>query len=217
MTYIVGGKLNNIPFLLIDCKAKNEDGSLTFYDKVVSFNSHKEEAYFCQMGNAYIKDLITMSDYIMTYEKRKIDVFDFKDILKLFDEINVAIQYSEIDYVSDYNSLFFISKSDVCKYNVYFDKDKKKFYNISQVKIESNKCITSNSILTRDVRTQVKDLKDFCKNVIEQEKMGVPDDLKDRYTFLTCDGNCLRYDFPYKSKYDIINMFTNMGFDKLQN
>jgi len=215
MTYIVGGKLDITPFLLIDCKQENKEGHLLFSDKVVSFNSYKDEAFFCQMGHGIIKHLITMVDYILTFEKRKIDLFDVKDIRWLFDEINAAIEYSKYDFTTEDNCLFIISTNDICKYNISFDKEKKKYHNISQVTIAINECLSSNSAQCRHVNVAASDIEAYCKDVIEQEKLGVVDDLKDRYTFIISDGDKLNYHFPYKSRNDVINMFTDMGFDKL--
>lgn len=216
MTYIVGGKLNSNPFLMIDCKVQNDKDIWYFQDKVVSFNSGIDDTYFCQMGHSIIKHFIMMYDYIMTVKGEKINVFELVEIKKMFDEINYALEYSNYDFKSEGgNTLFFISKNDICKYIVNFNNETKKYNNISQVKIENNKCSTSNSPISRDVNIKQPDLKKFCQDVIEDEKMGIPDDLKDRYTFIYTLENKLNYAFPYKSKEDIINQFTDMGFEKL--
>jgi len=216
MTYIVGGKLNNAPFLMIDCKVQNTEKEFKFQDKVVSFNSYNTVAFYCQMGHAIIKHFITMYDYMLTFGNKKINVCDINDIKEMFCVINEAIHKSNFDINTiDDNHLFFITKDDICKYKVSFNNDEKKYFNITKIQINNNECVTSNSVLKRNVNVESGELKDFCKSVIEQEKMGIEDDLKDRFTFIKSNGNELIYDFPYKSTNDIINMFTEMGFDKL--
>lgn len=220
MTYIVGGKLDNQPFLMVDCKIENrkenEDVKYLFADKVVSFNSHIDEAFFCQMGHQLLKHFITMVDYMLTVEKRKIDVFDLKTMRDIFDEINNAFSYSHLNFMSDDSSLFFISKNDICKYEISFDNEQKKYAVRWQVKIKNNKCLTSNSPEERNVNCVEGDLKEFCKWIIVQERRREIDDLKDRFTFISSDGNKLNYEYPYLSKNDIINQFASMGFDKLE-
>jgi len=217
MTYIVGGKLGNNPFLMIDCKVQHEESKWLFQDKVVSFNSGEDEIYYCQMGHAIIKQFIMMYDYIKTHEGEKINVFDKDEIKRMFDEINSAIEYSNFDFKSKgENILFFISKNDICKYTVKFNNETRKYYNISQVNIDENKCSTSNSPLTRHVGISQSELKEFCKSIIEEEKMGIPDDLKDRYTFIYTLDNEINYEFPYKSKYDVINQFMGMDFGNIE-
>ena len=217
MTYIVGGKLGNNPFLMIDCKVKNNENEWLYQDKVVSFNSGIDETYFCQMGHSIIKHFIIMYDYIKTYKNEKLNVFEKNEIKKMFDKINAAIEYSGYDFRSEGgNTLFFISKNDICKYTVEFNNETKRYFNISQVKIEDNNCSTSNSILSRPVNVGHSDLREFCKNIIEEEKAGIVDDLKDRYTFIYTLDDKLNYKFPHKSEKDIINQFTEMGFDNLE-
>jgi hypothetical protein len=53
MTYIIGRKLNNNPFLMIDCKVKNEKEEWYYLDKSSNFNSNIDETYFYQMGFYY--------------------------------------------------------------------------------------------------------------------------------------------------------------------
>lgn len=216
MTYIVGGKLDDNPFLMIDCKVSNQEQGYIFEDKVVSFNSNKSEAYFCQMGCAVIKSLITMVDIILTYQNKKIDLFNHDDINWLFREINEAIKYSNLNIPSGDNLLFFISKNDICKYSVSYDIKRKEYINIVKTTIKNYECLTSNSIICRNVNTQSDKLKSYCKDIIEQEKMGLVDDLKDRFTFIYSAGDQLIYDFPFKSKNDVINMINSMGFEKLE-
>jgi hypothetical protein len=215
MTYIVGGKLDNRPFLMIDCKQENQNGQFLFADKVVSFNSHESEAYFCQMGHGIVKHFITMIDYSLTFEERKINLFDVRDIRWVFDTINEAIQYSKYEFTSKDHCLFFISKDNICKYTVLFDNKERRYHHVSQYTIENNQCYSSNSPACRQVNVQESDLEEFCKVVIEEEKAGIVDDLKDRYTYIYSDGEKLKYQYPFKSKRDVFNMFTSMGFDKL--
>ena len=213
MTFIVGGKKNNLPFLMVDCIVKADDREI-FYDKVEKFSSCVDDTYFCQMGDADLKEFIWSYDRILEFRNEKIDVFNVKDVKVMFNEINNIIKISGYE-THDYKEhcLFFISKSNIIKYCVKFDNKTKTYFNIYHVDINNNECACSNSVLTRDVDINI-DLKSFCIKIINYESNNSID-FKDRFSFLRSDGNNIIREYPYKSEYDIINSFFRMGFDKI--
>jgi hypothetical protein len=216
MTYIVGGKFENNPFLMIDCKGVDEEGKALYSDKVVKLSSTEEDVYFCQMGHTGTKFLFQIFDEILTFEGKKFNVFDIQEIIKVFDKLSIIVQETDIDTIHyGENDLFFISNDKITKYVIQFDMLNKKFHRIYEVNVKNNECMSSNSPLIRDVVLNDINLNEFCKDVIEKEKNGIFDELKDRYTFIQSDGEKMIYHSPHKSRNDIVNMYLGLGFDKL--
>lgn len=214
MTYIVAGKRNNNPFLAIDCKYT--DGKKFYYtDKVVKLESCIEETYFCQMGHIHTKCFVCMYDNYLKFKGIKFDFTNKNDILKMIGFINYTIEYTKFP-IQDYkeNYLFFISKNEVYKYTLHFDFATKKYLNnVQQQTINNDESMTSNSVLLRDFAGI--DRVEYCKSIIEVEKMGVIDDLKDRYTMIVSNGIEIDYTSPHKTEYDIIVMELGLEFDEL--
>lgn len=214
MTYIVGGKLNNNPFLMIDCKTQVNQNTYYYNDKVEGFNSVIDETYFCQMGHTDVKKFIQMYDYILHYRKITIDVFNIRDVRNMFDDINQIITNTGYNINGDRgNHIYFISKNNICSYTVNIINNR--YCQIQQNNIGNNTCSTSNSPQIRNVNVHFNSLENFCKNIIEEEKCGIIDDLKDRYTFIICNDNTLHYKYPHKNEDDIINMLFDKGFNNL--
>ena|ERR1035437_856575 len=213
MTYIAGGRFNNNPFLMIDSYGEDEKGNGIYSDKVEKITSSQEDLYFCQMGYTGVKWLILIYNLILDFEKREINFFDKAEFISMMDDLSKIVQETGYDTTNfDENVLFFISRSDIVKYELHFDSHNKKFHRISQSIVKNNECITSNSC--RVFKVNNSNLETFCKSVIKQE-MHCTDDLI-RYSFLQSDGDKLIYQPSHKSRNDIINMCFQLGFNKIQ-
>lgn len=212
MTYITGGRFNNNPFLMIDSYCEDQNGNGIYSDKVEKITSSKEDLYFCQMGFTGVKWLVLIYNLILEFEQREINFFDKDEFISMMDDISKIVQETGHDTTNfDENVFFFISRNNIVKYELYFDSQNKKFHRISLTNVENNQCVTSNSCLVNNVDNS--DLETYCKSVIKQE-MHCNDDLI-RYSFLISDGEKLTYQPSHKSRKDMINMFFNLGFDKL--
>ena len=198
MTYIISGKLNNKPFLMIDSVSSSTDkkGVKThnFSLKLERLRS-AEDTYFCLTGSQILSMCIENYDAIL-YKEHK--TFDYTN--KLFwDEIRAM-------YTTCCNGLdphYKVKEADGAR--VYFiDKDNVTYYNLAITPfntqksiIANNKVILPNGAYNPQVPLSInpdKTLYDFCKKQIElANSERLPGDkVKDfdnRFAFLTFDEN----------------------------
>jgi len=217
MTFIVGGKYNNYPFLAVDSKILDHSEKLPknkYEEKLRQFDSSMDKTYFCLMGQSMVKRLISLFDEYLKFNNELFDFTNSNDIKKLIKFLNYIKKEYHPSLEFGENILFFISTKEVRKYT--FLKQENLYFNeIPQTTaINNNEILNSNSPICDNVRFNT-DIKTQCKAIIDRESVGNDTDLRDRIAYLISNGEELEYTKPHKDFYDIVAMYLYFDFETL--
>lgn len=215
MTYIVCGKINNNPFLMVDSviTSKEKDNKKYHYhEKLNKLITTKTDTFFTVMGSGAFIHAINIFDKNCHLNKT---IFDFKneeqinEILEIYKLIIKRPEYNKTTpFENSFNRIYFIDNSSVFYYTIT-----EQIKAMPIVELKNNEIIkpyssfyTPNNIDKSLVNKN--ELIDYCKNLINKYH-EYDFDLKNRFSFVIYDNNNM--DFINSSnnlEENILSLFT---------
>lgn len=219
MTYIVGGKYKNKPFLMVDSIAsEDKDGttSKTFTVKLKKLES-SIDTYFCLTGPQFFSMSLQMLDVYLLYKDTKSDFINNpKDIEKLKKAIQ-KIGLSRKNNKTETGVFFFINKEEV--YCVFIELDAQ---NVAKVMPSSFKIPDEHFYIEPDMwggYQKMDDieigLKEFCENAIIN--IAPKEDFKNRFSYIEFNGNDLKVEQSIQHFSDVLAMVFNTPYADIDN
>ncbi len=142
MTYILAGKLDKQPFLLVDCMSSFSQGGENYYrftNKLVALHSSPlKRTFFTLTGNEIWFHMIRIYDETKFLKNEFLDFRDirsFDPIVKLYFEAYDVHQ--DKDNFNSFSRAFFINSEDLWCYDFEFNYANKSF-NVKTHKIFDN-------------------------------------------------------------------------------
>lgn len=157
MTYIVGGKINNKAFILVD-KVVNDDPTQSV-SKLYQSISNKD-IYISLTGDGELMEIIKEYDTKLNSNNDKLEISDsfINNIITEF--LN---NYSDI---CKRTSLYIIENGNFKRVDINFNENKFKDYKI--IEFSNNEFIFCNSVDKEIVEMEIKDIKKFSEFYIEK-------------------------------------------------
>ncbi len=153
MTYIVGGKINNKAFILVD-KVVNDEPTESV-DKLYHSVSNKN-IYISLTGDGELMDSIKELDNGLKSKNKKLEISD--EFIK-----NITT-----DFLSNYSenilkrtSLYIIDNGDFKRIDINFDGNK--YIDHQTIEFDNNEFIYCNSINKEITKMKIKDIMDFSQ------------------------------------------------------
>ena len=217
MTYIVSGKLNNCPFLMIDCVATTITiNLLTTKKKLITT---EEDTYFCHTGIDAYQFAVDCFDEKCYINNEK---FDFKninhinEILEIFKLLIIRPEYNQIGIkINNDCRLYFINKNGVYYYNVDSDGD---LYDL--VEVPNNTYIKPDNYLVTPIEIKIKienndELITFCKNkILNAQNYGI--DIKDRLSYIIFNENQQLINNSIKNNKELVLSMVGADYNELK-
>lgn len=217
MTYIVGGKLNNVPFLMVDCIASG--GNKTSFNNKLNKLESSENTFFTLTGNRELAHVIQILDSWLSINDLENDFMTGHNSMN--SAIEIFYKYSDfqeclknINFQPSENRVFFINKDNLVYFDIKVHNSKLSIFN----KVVLDNFSKINSIMFNDpvsIDNITNSLYDYCKNEILSLSI-IGNAFKDRFSFITFKEEKPIVKYPYKDQFDIINEVFDLGFDKLK-
>ena len=229
MTYIICGKFNNNPFLMVDCVATNRDVngicSYKYVDKLIKLISPKEETFVTLTGQDTFLHAINIFDNKCHHNNINFDFEDINHINEIFEIYKLLIVRNELNNGRNlwdefgFVKIFFVTKSNVKYYVLKKDIEKRWFTlgGLTIQEIENNKTMECKcGIFTYQFKDE-EDVKQYCKDEIKKsclEKYGF--DLKDRFSFIIFKDDKQLYEPSAITNEELVSLFVGEKYDDLK-
>jgi hypothetical protein len=226
MTYIIAGKLNNNPFLMVDCVGTTANGEHQFMNKLNKLKSTKDETFSVITGYDAFQYAINFFD-TKCYENDII--FDIEnesqinEILELYEFLKNNEKYTKgYDIEKDFyhTGLFFISKNNIVWYLI--NKDEGKMVIRKKSRILNNQILDdiATTFNTDDFNFKnIDEIINYCKTTIikhykrKEETKNL--DLKDKFSFIMFNENEKIKIFPYENNEELIDSIIGCDYSKI--
>lgn len=220
MTYIIAGKKQNSTFMMADTIVTNSEATKkTIINKIIKLES-SESTYYTFTGVQFIDNCVRTYDFWLKNTKRENDFISGKNSIK---ELQLVIKkmvetFPGREQMSLYiNRLFFINMNNVVYYNLEFDD------NNELIKDSEKNILNTDEFIDSSVQTGTKkgipemDVRDFCKNHLENlSQKNI--DFKDRFSFVEFfDKGTETFDEPFKKFSDLIALYNQIDFSEIDN
>lgn len=209
MTYIISGKLNNKPFLMVDCVATNKNGEYKTYhfrNKLNKLITTEIDTFFCFTGiDAYQHAINAFDEKCHIHNKN----FDFKNI----NHINEILEI--IDYLikrNEYNNnrtifldcrMYFINKNGVYYYNINRDGNLSEMFEIPNNRYIEPEDFMNTPIKFKKVIKNNDELINFSKDrILKVQDYGI--DMKNKFSYALYDENNLILENSIKNNKELV-------------
>ncbi len=229
MTYIICGKIDNNPFLMVDCAGIPTNGEdYIYHDKLVRLTATKKETYVTLTGQNAFQKAIEIFDNKCYLKHITFDFENIEQINEILDIYRILISRNEFSNGIDlwekfiYVKIFFINESDVFFYIIKKDVETNGF-NIIDNKIRQLKNDTIMDVCGHETtdfhKLQDDELIEYCKKtIINEHKLlrgrdGL--DLKDRFSYITFNNSVRKYINPSKNDEELVLSFICGKYEEL--
>jgi hypothetical protein len=225
MTFIVTGKLNTVPFLMVDCirtTIYNGETTYSFTNKLRRMES-LTNTFYCIAGDEQLLEAISIYDnWLLTsnYDNDLLTPVDtekesVKEILEIYKTIFLKKYGMEEVGVSKDQKIFFINSTDVICYTLKLGNLFKVLKIHKGIIQNDRKMDNSIGCFPTEFTTIAphNTLYDCCKSEIIQLAGG--DRFKNKFSFITYENNMPRVIYPYKDIDDIIMDYFRYSYDKI--
>ena len=225
MTYIVCGKINHKPFLMVDCVATKKINDVKTYhytDKLSRLISSTEESYYCLTGKDAFEYAINAFDRKCFQNDINFDFKNIEHINEILELYKIIIKKPEYNGGQDimgefiYCKIYFITRTDVYYYLI--TKDCSDNLILSEIKeVENNKIVNGfepENIQNPDASNEEQI--EICKKLIRcSSSQGYGIDLKDRFSSIMFDGNKKIYIDPSRNNNELVMTLIRGKYEEL--
>lgn len=215
MTYIVCGKINNNPFLMVDSvitSNENNNKKYHYHEKLNKLITTKNETFFTVMGSGAFVHAINIFDKKCHLNKI---IFDFKnevqvnEILEIYKLIIKRPEYNKTTpHENSFNRIYFIDNRSVFYYTIM-----EQIKAMPIVELKNNEIIKPYSSF--DTPNNIdksfadnNELVDYCKNLINRYQ-EYSFDLKNRFSFVLYDNHKIYFiNSSNNTEENILSLFT---------
>lgn len=222
MTYIVCGKLNNKPFLMVDSVVTSTENNVKKYhyrEKLTKLSSTKNETFFTVMGSdafVYSINLYDRKCHINNKTFNITNIDQINEVLELYKLIIKRVEYHKnTPRENSFNRIYFIDNNGVYYYTIT-----EQIKAMPIVELENNQIIkpyssfdTPNNIDKSFVDDN--ELIDYCKNLINKyQEYGF--DLKNRFSFILFDNSNKRFICSSNNNDENVLSLLSVNYDELK-
>jgi hypothetical protein len=218
MTYIVGEKRSNKPFLMVDSIASEKKGEIiskTFTVKLKKLESSKD-TYFCLTGPELFSNSLEILDAFFLYKNINSDFInnnnDIEKLKETIQKIGLARENKELKT----GLFFFINKNDVFCVDIELNALNDVYSRKTPFKIGDGKFfISPNTYGIEKIDDTTSSLYEFCKKAIEH--IAPHENFKGKFSFIEFDGTDLKVEQPIHHFSDIYAMVFNTPYSEIDN
>jgi uncharacterized protein YcgL (UPF0745 family) len=217
MTHVIAGKLNNKPFLMVDCigtkKENTKDGCYVFVNKLNKFSSIKD-CFYTIAGSDRFKYAITLYDQKCHNENITTNFNESFFIDEVLDFFLKLIKRPESGgsglYNNKFNRIYIIQSDNLLYYDIKLDENDEN-PEITKTIVENNHIIPVEFIYGIPKKIKVEeydnlDMYQYClskiKNVINIDCDNF--NIKNRVSYVSFLNNNLDFRLPFKNNNDYI-------------
>jgi hypothetical protein len=223
MTHIVAGKLADRTFMMADC-ISTEHGTRKrkFVEKLCKLES-SEDTFFSMAGNVFIDNCVHTLDvwYTVNNIKKSNDFctgeVSFNDLKNLIERSLWYVNNGDVSLGE--NRLFFIDKSNVVYYNLYFDDATNAIIRSDRKELNAGEYISSNFTNLDPLNHEdfsrgdlINHCKDYLVTFMGKDRIN----FLDRFSFVSgYMGDTCEFQRPFKAISDLIAYGSEIKYDLL--
>jgi hypothetical protein len=218
MTLIVAGKLDNNPFLMVDCVGKQED-KFTFINKLTKFRSAKD-TFYTLCGSDRFMYAISIYDEKIFLENKVINFNDDSFLNEVLEIYQLLIKRPEIKgsgNSEEINRIYVLNKDSIHFYDINFDEDDK-IKDRVVTHIKNNYIVLPISPINppeeiKNINDILPDIYQYCTSrIIAANRNNNGITLKNRFSFIHFADNNVDLRLPTKNNYEIVLGFVGAEY-----